>query len=236
MSLRVAEGVEVFDVDPVREREAWLELRRGGITASAVAALLSQHPYTSIQGEIDEKIAPTPDKPSSYMLAGRYQEYAIAARLAAEHPDWVIEDPRVFVRDRATMLGATVDRTIESMPLKAWLRLGGRLSPERHERASKTRVVRIVAEFKSVEWKRWDGWAKQPPVHAALQATTGAMLLDADGAIVVAEQRSGFGLGNQAIHAVSRVPAWERTIRRRAAQFKKRLEHERARKGLKHAG
>lgn len=201
MPLRVADGVEVFEVDPRTERERWLELRRGGITASEVSVLFGHPAYDNTLAKVmRRKLRVTPDRPNSYMQAGRYQEYAIAARLRAEHPDWHVRDPQVFLRDSDSGLGVTLDR---DAVCDDWYR---------------------VVELKSVDFKRFDAWAKRAPIHARMQALVGAMLTDADGAMVVAEQRSGFGIGKQVIHVVERHPALEHAIREKAREFKARIE------------
>lgn len=228
--LRVAEGTEIFDLDPVRDREAWLAKRLEGATASQASVLLGQHRYIKSIGElVQTKLAPKPDKPNGAQLAGRYHEYATVARLALhERPGWRVEDPRVFVRDRATKLGATIDR-LAFLSQHDWAKLSGCTQLNKPER-------RVVVEIKTVKYDRWDtdGWSRQPPVDAYFQALVGAMLLDADGAVVVCEQRHGYAAGEFAVHFVPRHAARERTILRRAGQFKQRLEQEQRR--LKRAG
>lgn len=210
MTLCVPKGVDVFEVDPVFRRDEWMQLRRNGVTASEIAALFQQHPYLDMATLLRRKLKGDPDKPSSYMLAGREHEPGIALRLAWENRNWRVERPQVFLRHRATGLGCTLDGTVREIPgdPEKWLK---------------------SLEIKSASRREYPELAKRAKIYARMQALVGAMLLDADGALVVVGERSGYGQGGMTIHEVKRHSALERAIYVKAAAFKKRIEELRAR-------
>lgn len=99
---------------PITSRSQWLELRRRDITASDIGAACGLSPFKSplrIWAEKVGEVAETAE--TAAMRRGRWLETAVLAALADEHPDWVISQPNIYVRDPDARIGATIDAIAE---------------------------------------------------------------------------------------------------------------------------
>lgn len=92
--------------------EAWHELRRQAVTASAAAALLGVNRYTSpyrLWMEKTGRVPPVEETPA--MRRGNAMERVVVDLLADERPEWRIEYPlgNRFYFDTESRIGATPD-------------------------------------------------------------------------------------------------------------------------------
>jgi predicted phage-related endonuclease len=162
--------IETFDI--TGRHDLWSELRKGQVTASAVAALLDAHPFMSRLGLHllkSDLIAEDPEE-TAPMKRGRLLEPVAAQLLSELRPNWKIQYPvGLYFRDTEARLGATPDcfATDEN----------GKLG---------------VVQFKSVEetffrrlWRDEDR-AISPPLYPVIQAITEAYLTSASWAAVAA--------------------------------------------------
>jgi putative phage-type endonuclease len=149
---------------PIVSREQWLELRRRDITASDVAAICGLSPYKSPLRVFAEKcgeVSDTADTPS--MRRGRWLESSVLFAFGEENPDWVIKQPKVYVRDAEARIGATPDAIA--------------LTPEGETVIQCKVVSKPIFEA---------GWQDGAPIGYQLQTLTEAMLWDAPRAVVAA--------------------------------------------------
>jgi putative phage-type endonuclease len=100
----------MIDQIPILSREQWLELRRGDITASDIAAICGASPYRSAARVWAEKrgLVP-PQEMTDAMRRGLWGEAAVFEALMHEHPDWTIRRAKVYLRDTEAGIGATPD-------------------------------------------------------------------------------------------------------------------------------
>lgn len=103
--------IERLRIDPKKERDRWLALRRNDVTASAAAALVGAHEYFTAyelaalkSGRVDEDRAE-----NAAMRRGRLLEPVCVQILREDHPHLLIEEPNLYVRDADARLGCTPD-------------------------------------------------------------------------------------------------------------------------------
>lgn len=105
-----------IDIDPERDREAWLESRLQGHGGSDVAKILNEHPE---EGPIDVWLAHTTGVASDYAdnertRTGRFLEPYVLQWFAAGGDSWprsgedlcVVKPPTVYHRDRPWQMGS----------------------------------------------------------------------------------------------------------------------------------
>lgn len=168
------------DVIPIGTKEEWLALRETDVTASVVAALFGQHPYTSTYAlwMLKSKTIVPDAEETEAMLRGTMLEPVAAEMVLRKNPDWRIEEPGVYLRDKKARLGATPDRYVYIPGRKGF------------------GILQIKTVEESLYKKKWfnDDGQLEPPLWIAIQAETERHLSGADYAMV-AVLRVGFGIG-----------------------------------------
>lgn len=102
--------IERFTIDPVKDRETWLALRQGDITASDVPAVCGEGMYGSAAKVWAEKTGQIgPQEMTDAMKRGLWGEAAVFSAIEWEHPDWEVRRAKVYFRDTEAKLGATPD-------------------------------------------------------------------------------------------------------------------------------
>lgn len=105
---------------PVTDRAAWLALRRQDVTASAIAALVGEHPYMTRLGLYALKTGQMPDAEAEPifgansislppMLRGTVLEPVAPALITMLRPGWSVETCGWYYRDPGARIGATPD-------------------------------------------------------------------------------------------------------------------------------
>lgn len=182
---------------PIRDRIHWLTMRKNDVTASDIASLAGLSPYRTALEVWAEKKGRVDDRPDNPMLrGGRIIENSVVEWVREERPDWRIEKPNIYLRDRAIRLGATPD-ALACM------------------RASKVAVLecKVVADLVYNS-----EWADGVPIHIQLQALTQAMLYGTEHIFVAALVLGSFRRELK-IFPVERHAAAEEHIRHLAADF-----------------
>lgn len=153
----------------IADRLSWLAMRRQDVTASDVAAVFGCHPYrTPLALWADKTGAASADgDDSSAMRRGRWMETAVIAAVRDHHPEWVIEQPGVYLRDPETRIGATPDAQVINRG--------------------------IVVQCKTVADRVFASWDGAPPIHYQMQALTEAMLTGASTAVLAVLSVGSFG-------------------------------------------
>lgn len=102
------------EIIPITSREQWLAARKQDITASASGALLGVHEYLTAfelwglkTGRIQE------EEENIAMRRGRLLEPVAAQILAEDNPDWKCWNPKHYLRDAETRMGATPDLYVD---------------------------------------------------------------------------------------------------------------------------
>jgi predicted phage-related endonuclease len=154
---------------PITNADEWLEWRKQDVTASTVAALFGQHPYTTALHLYLEKRGvefPRRDRDDRVLRRGRWLEPAVAKAVSENRPKWKLEPAGVYLRDPELQLGATPDFFIHG--------------DERGLGVLQTKTV-APGFFE----KNWDE-GREPPFWITLQTIVEMMLAGADfGAIAV---------------------------------------------------
>jgi predicted phage-related endonuclease len=133
------------DTIPIESRGQWLQLRKGDLTASAIAALFNVHPYLSPEQLVEEKRGLYDRGDSPAMRRGRILEPAVIEALHEEHPDWRLERAATYHRLPDYRLGCTPD---------CWLDDDG------------------LVQCKTVAPEEWQRWGGRPPLAYTLQTLT----------------------------------------------------------------
>ena len=81
---------------------AWLDQRRGHVTASRVGALFDAHPYLSREQLAAELGGRSTKGDTPSMRRGRALEAAVIEALREEHPDWRIARARDYHWNRGS--------------------------------------------------------------------------------------------------------------------------------------
>ena len=131
---------------PIDDIGAWLDQRRGHVTASRVGALFDAHPYLSREQLAAELGGRSTKGDTPALRRGRVLEAAVIEALREEHPDWRIARARDYHWVEDYRLGATPD---------AYLNEDG------------------LVECKTVRPEIWDRWHGRPPLAYLLQVLTG---------------------------------------------------------------
>jgi predicted phage-related endonuclease len=94
----------------IRSREQWLALRRRDVTASDVGVVCGAHKFKTPLRLYEEKVGSIPeDVETPVMIRGRWMEPAVLKAVQERHPDWLITQPGVYLRDPDIRIGATPD-------------------------------------------------------------------------------------------------------------------------------
>src|SRR4029079_19449389 len=98
-------------IDPLNERDRWLELRKRDVTASVAGALFGVHDFVTPyqlwalkSGLIEDNIVET-----AAMRRGRLLEPVAIRLLREERPTWRVEPCSTYFRDPHARIGATPD-------------------------------------------------------------------------------------------------------------------------------
>ena len=152
---------------PIDDEAAWLERRKGYVTASAIGALFGCHPYTSALRLYVEKsgCVDLPAPQSAVLRRGRLLESSVAAAVAEQRPTWRLEKCFDFYADDATKVGCTPDYLI-------------------HGDARGLGVLQCKTVAPSVFAREWT--EADPPFWITLQCLTEIMLTDAAFGVVAA--------------------------------------------------
>jgi predicted phage-related endonuclease len=138
---------------PIESIGAWLDQRRGHVTASRMGALFNVHPYMTRDDLAADLRGQSVKGDTPAMKRGRKLEAAVIEGLAEAHPDWTIERCRTYFWLEGLRLGATPD---------AFFAQGG--------------VDDGLIECKTIHPARWDEWHAQPPISYVLQTLTGLLV------------------------------------------------------------
>ena len=131
---------------PIEDVGAWLDQRRGHVTASRVGALFDLHPYLSREQLAAELGGRSTKGDTPALRRGRVLEAAVIEALREEHPDWRIVRARDYHWIEEYRLGATPDAYLDEDGL---------------------------IECKTVRPEIWDKWHGRPPLGYVLQLLTG---------------------------------------------------------------
>lgn len=163
--------IETIDIT---DREQWLAMRRRDVTASVAACLFGPdvHEYQTAFGLYMLKTGALSEDPeeTAPMQRGRLLEPVAVSLLREKHPDWLVTQPNVYLRDPEARLGATPD-AYATLP------------------DHQTGVVQIKSVEPSIFRKKWrdpDTGETRPPLWIAVQAIVEAHLARADFAMVAA--------------------------------------------------
>jgi predicted phage-related endonuclease len=127
---------------------AWLDQRRGHVTASRMGALFDAHPYLSRDQLAGELRGHSTKGDTPALRRGRILEPAVAAALNEEHPEWTLVKCNSYFWLPDHRIGATPDYYWDSDGL---------------------------IECKTVRPDIWDRWHARPPLAYTLQLLTGLM-------------------------------------------------------------
>ena len=131
---------------PIDDIGAWLDQRRGHVTASRVGALFDAHPYLSREQLAAEMGGRSTKGDTPSMRRGRVLEAAVIEALRETHPEWRIARARDYYWIEDYRLGATPDAYLDDDGL---------------------------IECKTVRPEVWDKWHGRPPLGYLLQLLTG---------------------------------------------------------------
>lgn len=162
-------GREVHDAT---DRDAWLDLRKRDITASAAAGLLAASPYQTpyrLWCEKSGRADAPPETPA--MRRGMLLEGVHAEMIAADRPGWRVERGAIYVRDPQARLGATPDLFCmrPDVPGLCVIQMKS-VSPEAFRRS----------------WRIDGSHEAEPPAHVQIQAMVEADMVGASRAMVSA--------------------------------------------------
>jgi predicted phage-related endonuclease len=151
----------------ITDRETWLKLRLGNVSASEVAIVCGEGHFGSLAELYAEKKGLRPPLVDTGVLRrGRWGEAAVFEALAEENPSWEVLRSKIYLVDRERRLGATPD--------------GFALRPDRDGRG----IVQAKVISRGVFKRRWladedasiaDGDADLP-IYYRLQVLTEMLL------------------------------------------------------------
>lgn len=164
-------SIERHDVDPSKNRDAWLALRGKDVTASTVGALFGVHEFQTSFGLWALKSGQISEDPeeSEPMRRGRLLEPVAVQLLSEDHPTWKVEQPGIYLRDTETRLGATPDCFA--------------IDPNRPGFGN-LQIKSVEASIFNKKWKDPDTGIITPPLWIALQSIVEASLSGASWAAV----------------------------------------------------
>jgi predicted phage-related endonuclease len=203
-------GDQAIERHAIGSREQWLELRRGDVTASDIAAICGLDRYRTalrVWAEKSGLVPPATDNP--VLKRGRWLEAAVIEALREERPQWDLRRAGVYLRDPAIRLGATPD-AVATDPGRSGIGVV----------QCKT-VRRDVFER---DWTSSSSGDAVAPLPYQLQTLTEALLVGAEWACVAALVIDAGG-GIEFIEApVHRHAAAEQRIREAVIRFWEELE------------
>ena len=158
----------------VTDRAAWLRMREQDVTASAIAALVGEHPYMTKLGLYALKTGQMPDVSAEPvigensislppMLRGTVLEPVAPALITMLRPTWSVEPCGWYYRDPAARIGATPD-FIAIDPERPGVRLR---QVKTTDHTTFRKVWRVDGD---------DGDEITPPLFIAIQAVVEAVL------------------------------------------------------------
>jgi predicted phage-related endonuclease len=190
-------------IDPLNERDRWLELRKRDVTASVAGALFGVHDFVTPyqlwalkSGLIEDNIVET-----AAMRRGRLLEPVAIRLLREERPTWRVEPCSTYFRDPHARIGATPDALA--------------VDPER----TGFGIVQIKSVEQSAFRRKWrnDSGEVEPPLWIAVQALVEANLTGADWAVIAALTVS-FGADIHVVEVPFNAAIWEQ-LNTRVAEF-----------------
>lgn len=165
---KTAPAASKIETRVIVERKEWLEWRKHDVTASAAPALLGIHKYLTAFELYQEKRGERADViETPPMRRGTLLEPVAIKVLRDENPEVVFTEPRVYLRDTESRLGATPDLYAEF--------------PD-----GSFGVVQIKSVAEPVFRSQWKGQidgdpdAIEPPLWVVVQAIIEAALAEAD--------------------------------------------------------
>lgn len=154
-------------------REAWLKVRTQDVTASAAAALLGIHPYSSALDLWAEKTGRKQvvlDEDDPVLRRGRILEYAAIDMIREDFPAWEVTHSfnNRYFRDPELRMGATPD-AFAKIPAQP-----GRIVIQ----------IKTASDYSIKAWRDPETKEITPPLWVAVQASIEAELTKAQGAKV----------------------------------------------------
>jgi hypothetical protein len=195
----------------IENREAWLDWRRGDITASVGAALFGAdiHPHSSAYQLWAYHSGLWKPEPINPKLArrGHYVEKIAPDLVREERPNWNVGPNESYYCDPDERIGATPD-------LEAW-------RPDVEGKG--TVQVKSVGVTAFRRWRNRDTGETELPLWIGIQANIEAGFMDATWAAVAAITIGDHGLDIEIIDVPVR-PEVMAAFRRHAAEFWRRVE------------
>jgi len=183
----------------ITSREKWLEWRKQDYTASNIGALFNCHPYTTpLRMYAEKRGTEFVLEDNNAMRRGRWMEPAVAKAVEEVRPEWKLEPAKDYLRCPELKIGATPDFYIHGDP-----------------RGKGILQAKTVAP--SVYAREWAG-GDEVPLWIILQATTEAMLANADFIVVAALLVDAHNM-DVSIHEMPRSSAAEDKIKRAVETF-----------------
>lgn len=186
------------------DRDLWLEWRKQDVTASAVGALFSAHPYiTPLKLYVEKRGVEFENPDNAAMRRGRWLEPAVGKAVEELRPHWKLVPASVYLRDPDLRLGATPDFFIEG-----------------DERGPGVLQAKTIAP--SVYAREWRDGA-EVPFWIIGQCATETMLADAAFGVVAGLLVDAHAM-DVVIHEIPRHPAAEEKIKSAVHEFWQRVE------------
>jgi putative phage-type endonuclease len=108
-----SQPVELLTADQARpDNPEWHELRRAGVSASEIAAVVNLSPWESAFGLYWRKVHGWQVEETAEMRAGHYAEPVIAAWFADQHPELAVRHAGLYAHPDRTWQRATPDRLV----------------------------------------------------------------------------------------------------------------------------
>jgi putative phage-type endonuclease len=188
---------------PITDRASWLEMRKTLLTASDIAAAAGKDPWKTPLRLYNLKLGLVPEDPDNdLMRRGRHFEAAAIEYLRERLPGSVITQPRIFLADTLSRLGATPDALITTPGASG----------------------AVNCQIKTVARPTWEKWDGEPPLGYQLQTLTEGLLLDAEANMLCALVVSANDAHIET-YDLPRNPTVERQIREIAKEFWRRIDN-----------
>jgi predicted phage-related endonuclease len=189
----------------ITDRSEWLEWRKRDVPSSQIGALFHCHPYTTaLRLFAAHRGTEFIVEDNKVLRRGRWMEPAVARAVSELRPEWKLEPAGEYLRDPELKIGATPDFYIRGDPRGLGILEAKTVAPSVYER-------------------EWAGGVEVPLYHI-LQATTAAMLAEADFVVVAALLVDAHNM-DVAIHEFPRNRAAEEKIQSAVARFWRDLEY-----------
>ena len=201
----------------ITSHEEWLAWRKSDITASNIGALFNCHPYvTALRLYAEKRGAEFLVEDNNAMRRGRWLEPAVGKAVEELRPKWALMPAGEYLRDFELRLGATPDFYITDANLIHAAK------DDQFVIRNRRGVLEAKTVAPSVYARDWaDG--EHVPLYHILQATTAAMLADAD-FIAIAALLVDANNMDCVIHELERNPQAEERIKQAVAQFWRSVE------------